>query len=172
MATPTNGHAPYFLQPSYEHAVFTRSLLSHWLKLRTHSIVIGGVLPPAGACCEFCFSFFLFLRPMFYTHSWEKREPVKEKKKTTSTPPQQRQQPWRPPSLCPTLIWQYIKSDFLTSSSSMPARKFREMESNEVRRSRKCNCLRGLCTQRLLQSSGIHWFTKWVEFYHLSKVVS
>ncbi|KAK1894690.1 Krueppel-like factor 11, partial [Dissostichus eleginoides] len=46
-ATPTNGHAPYFLQPSCEHALFTRSLLSHWLEPRTHLIVIGQVLPPA-----------------------------------------------------------------------------------------------------------------------------
>ena len=68
-ATPTNGHAPYFLQPSGEHALFTRCPPSHWLTLRTHSIVIGRVLPPASACCEFCFSFFFSLLPMFYTHS-------------------------------------------------------------------------------------------------------
>lgn len=86
-ATPTNGHAPCFLQPPGDHALFTRSLASHWLPLRTHSILIGRVLPPATACCEFCFSFF-FLLPMFYTHSWEKRQPVREKSDLNPTPVQ------------------------------------------------------------------------------------
>lgn len=98
--TPTNGHAPYFLQPPSEHALFTRSLLSYWLQLRTHSAVIGWVLPPAGACCEVCFSF--FSTSLCFTHTAERKGSQSEKK-TTSTQTQHRQQHWQPPSLCSVL---------------------------------------------------------------------
>ena len=66
-ATPTDGHAPHFLQPPREHALSTRSRLSHWPRRRARRSPIGRVLPPAGACCEFCFPFFLFfsLPPFF-----------------------------------------------------------------------------------------------------------
>lgn len=86
MATPTNGHAPYFLQPVYGHALFTRSLLFHWLKLSTHSIVIGGVLPPAGACCEFCFSFFFCFSAPCFTHTAERKGSQSKKKKNDLNP--------------------------------------------------------------------------------------
>lgn len=102
-ATPTNGHAPYFLQPSSEHALFTRSLLSHWPTLRTHSIVIGRVLPPAGACCEFCFSFFFLFSPPHVLHTQLREKGASQRKKTTSTLPRYRQQHWQPPSLCSVL---------------------------------------------------------------------
>lgn len=89
MATPTNGHAPYFLQPAYEHALFTRSLLSHWLTLRTHSIVIGGVLPPASACCEFCFSFFFsfFVSPPHVLHTQLREKGASQRKKKNDLNP-------------------------------------------------------------------------------------
>lgn len=123
-ATPTNGHAPYFLQRSKEHAVFTQALLPDWLPLSTHSIVIGRVLPPAGACCEFCFSFFFStFFPVFYTHSWEKRQPVRQKNHLY-------------PCLCRLFVLHWLqqqKSDIYSSFSSMPARKYTEMDSNGVR---------------------------------------
>lgn len=77
-ATPTNGHAPYFLQPSCEHALFTRSPLSHWLELRTHLIVIGQVLPPSSACCEFCFPFF---SPPHVLHTQLREKRASQRKK-------------------------------------------------------------------------------------------
>lgn len=77
--TPTNGHAPYFLQPPSEHALFTRSLLSYWPQLRTHSAVIGWVLPPAGACCEVCFSF--FFPPPYVLHTQLRGKEASQRKK-------------------------------------------------------------------------------------------
>lgn len=69
--TPSNSHAPRFLQSAHSHVLITHCLRYHWTESATPLFLIGNMLPPASLLWILFLVFFsFFLVASFDSLSW------------------------------------------------------------------------------------------------------